>query len=72
MELSLSQIWGGAQLTHDPLAERYIVEKIVRAQMALAGAKRSVRPVDEEKAENLRQVITALLRAREEWRHANC
>ena len=72
MELSLSQIWGGAQLTHDPLAERYIVEKIVRAQMVLAGAKRSVRPVDEEKAENLRQVITALLRAREEWRRANC
>ena len=48
------------------------IEKIVRAQMALAGAKRSVRPVDAEKAENLRQVITALLRAREEWRHANC
>ncbi len=54
------------------LAERYIIEKIVRAQMALAGAKRSVRPVDEEKTENLREVITALLRAREEWRHANC
>ena len=52
--------------------ELSIVEKIVRAQMVLAGAKRSVRPVDEEKAENLREVITALLRAREEWRHANC
>lgn len=72
MKLSLSQIWGGVRLTHDPLAERYIIEKIVRSQTALAGAKRSVRPVDAEKAEDLREVITALLRAREGWRHANC
>ena len=72
MNLSLSQIWGGVRLIHDPLAERYIIEKIVRNQTALAGAKRSARPVDAEKAENLREVITALLRAREEWRHANC
>ena len=72
MNLSLSQIWGGVRLTHDPLAERYIIEKIVRNQTALAGAKRSARLVDAEKAENLREVITALLRAREEWRHANC
>lgn len=41
MELSLSQVWGGIGLAHDPLADRYIVEKIVRTQMALAGAKRS-------------------------------
>ena len=72
MELSLSQIWGGAQLLHDPLADRYIIEKLVRAQMALAGAKRSARPADMEKAENFREIITALLRSREEWRHANC
>ena len=36
MELSLSQVWGGVGLAHDPLADRYIVEKIVRTQMALA------------------------------------
>lgn len=71
MELSLSQVWGGVCLTRDPLADRYIVEKIVRAQTALAGAKRSARPEDRKKAENLREIITALLRAREEWRHAN-
>lgn len=33
MELSLSQVWGGIGLAHDPLADRYIVEKIVRTQM---------------------------------------
>ena len=39
MELSLSQVWGSVGLAHDPLADRYIVEKIVRTQMALAGVK---------------------------------
>lgn len=33
MELSLSQVWGGVRLAHDSLADRYIVEKIVRTQM---------------------------------------
>ena len=71
MELSLSRIWGGAELTHDPLADRYLIEKIIRTQTALAGAKRSARPADAAKAEELRDILTALLRAREEWRHAN-
>ena len=69
MELSLSQVWGGIGLAHDPLADRYIVEKIVRTQMALAGAKRSTRL--QARTEELREILTALLRAREEWRHAN-
>ena len=69
MELSLSQIWGGVGLASDPLADRYIVEKIVRTQMALAGAKRSTRL--QARTEELRETLTALLRAREEWRHAN-
>ena len=69
MELSLSQVWGGVRLAHDPLADRYIVEKIVRTQMALAGAKRSTRL--QARTEELRETLTALLRAREEWRHAN-
>ena len=69
MELSLSQVWGGVGLAHDPLADRYIVEKIVRTQMALAGAKRSTRL--QARTEELREILTALLRAREEWRHAN-
>ena len=71
-ELTLTQVWGGVCLLHDPLADRYIIEKIVRTQAALAGAKRSARPADAERAEELRAVLTALLRAREEWRHANC
>ena len=69
MELSLSQVWGGVRLAHDSLADRYIVEKIVRTQMALAGAKRSTRL--QVRTEELREILTALLRAREEWRHAN-
>lgn len=69
MELSLSQVWGGVGLAHDPLADRYIVEKIVRTQAALAGAKRSTRL--QARTEELREILTALLRAREEWRHAN-
>ena len=71
-KLTLTQIWGGVCLLRDPLADRYIIEKIVRTQAALAGAKRSARPADAERAEELRAVLTALLRAREEWRHANC
>ena len=103
-ELTLTQIWGGVCLLQDPLADRYIIEKIVRTQAALAGAKRSARPADAERAEELRvyhrknrphtggvgsakrsarpadaeraeelrAVLTALLRAREEWRHGNC
>lgn len=72
MTLSLSQLWGGAKLTQDPLCDRYLIEKIVRVQTALGGARRSDRPADIQRAEILRQVLTALFRAREEWRHANC
>ena len=59
-ELTLTQVWGGVCLLHDPLADRYIIEKIVRTQAVLAGAKRSARPADAERAEALRAVLTAL------------
>ena len=72
MALSLGQLWGGAKLLHDPLGEKYILEKIIRLQGAVAGLNRSVVPADREKAEGLRDVLTALLAMREEWRHANC
>lgn len=72
MELDIGQLWGGAKLLHDPLGERYIIEKIVRLQGAVAGANRSGRPEDQEKADGLRDILTALLQMREEWRHANC
>ena len=71
-KLSLSQIWGGVWLHRDPMGNRYLVEKIVRMLGILAGTKRSARPADQAKAEELREILTALFRAREEWRHANC
>ena len=39
---------------------------------AIAGKNRSERPEDREKADGLRDTVTALLAMREEWRHANC
>lgn len=70
--LTLSQLWGGVRLTHDPLTDRYLIEKIVRTLGALAGTKRAVSPSDAARAEELRDILTALMNAREEWRRANC
>lgn len=72
MTLTEAQIWGGAKLQRDPLGERYIIERIIRLQGAVAGSNRSDRPEDREKTERLRDTLTALLELREEWRHANC
>lgn len=72
MTLTEGQIWGGAKLLRDPLGERYIIERIIRLQGAVAGSNRSERPEDKEKADRLRDTLTALLELREEWRHANC
>ena len=65
-------IWGGAKLLHDPLGDRYIIEKIIRLQGAVAGLNRSASPEDGKKADRVRDILTALLAMREEWRHANC
>jgi tRNA (adenine22-N1)-methyltransferase len=72
MTLTLGQLWGGAKLLHDPLGERYIIEKIIRLQGAVAGLNHSSAPRDREKADGLRDVLTALLSMREEWRYVNC
>jgi tRNA (adenine22-N1)-methyltransferase len=72
MTLTLGQLWGGAKLLHDPLGERYIIEKIIRLQGAVAGLNRSSAPRDLEKADGLRNILTALLSMREEWRYVNC
>ena len=72
MTLSLGQLWGGAKLLHDPLGDRYLIEKIIRLQGAVAGLNRSSRPEDVQKADRARDILTALLAMREEWRHANC
>ena len=68
MRLTVGQQYCGAKLLHDPLGDRFVIENIVRHQMALAGARRS----DPEKADALREILTGLLEWREEWRHANC
>lgn len=68
MSLTLGQLHGGAVLLRDPLGDRYIIQKIIRLQTAVAGINRSG---GQEKADALRDVITALLSMREEWRRAN-
>jgi len=72
MELTVGQLWGGAKLQHDPLGNQYIIEKMIRLFGAVAGLNRSERPADLEKADGLRDILTALMEMREEWRHANC
>ena len=72
MRLTAGQLWGGARLLHDPLGDRYIMEKIIRLMGAIAGKNRSERSEDREKADGLRDIVTELLAMREEWRHANC
>lgn len=69
MTLTLGQRYGGAALRQDPLGDRYIIEKIVRLQAAVAGINRS--GGGQEKGDALREIITALLSMREEWRNAN-
>lgn len=68
MTLSLGQLYGGVDLRHDPLGERYIIEKIIRLTSAVAGLNRSR---ERQKADALREILTALLSMREEWRRAN-
>ena len=71
MVLTEGQLWGGAMLLHDPLGDRYLIEKIIRLMGAVAGKRRSERPEDRRQADALRDTVTALLQQREEWRHAN-
>lgn len=72
MHLTTGQRYGGAKLLHDPLGDRYLIEKIIRLQGAVAGLNHSADAADREKADGLRDILTALLSLREEWRHANC
>jgi tRNA (adenine22-N1)-methyltransferase len=72
MTLTPGQLYGGVGLLYDPLGDRYIIEKIIRLQGAVAGLNRSSSPEDRAKADGLRDVLTALLELREEYRHARC
>lgn len=69
--LTLGQLYGGAGLLHDPLGDRYIIARILRLQSAVAGLNRAGGPENQKKADALREILTALLSMREEWRHAN-
>ena len=68
MVLTTAQCYGGAALLHDPLGDKYLIQRIVRLQGAVLGARKA----DPEKADRLRTLITALMEMGEEWRHANC
>ncbi|MBR4544525.1 MAG: SAM-dependent methyltransferase [Oscillibacter sp.] len=71
--LTPGQWYGGAKLLQDPLGDRYLIEKIIRLQNALAGLNRGSRdPGNAVKADELRDILTELLQMREAWRHANC
>lgn len=74
MTLSPGQIYGGAELLHDPMGDRYLIHRILQYQGAVAGCNRSSAPGPEiqRQADQLREIITALLEMREEWRRANC
>ena len=69
MELSMGQLYGGAKLLHDPLGDRYLIEKIIRLLVIIAGMNKA--EGRQEKADQLRNTVTALLEMREEWRHVN-
>lgn len=69
--LTLGQLHGGAKLRHDPLGEQYIIAKIIRLQSAVAGLNRAGDGASRKKADSLREILTALLSMREEWRCAN-
>ena len=71
MSLSPGQIYCGAKLVHDPLGERYIIERIIQLQGVVAGKNKSADPKDRAHADQQRALITELLAMREEWRHAN-
>ena len=73
MTLMEAQRYGGARLLHDPLGDRYLIERIIRLMGAIAGMNRGSASVEKkQKADELRDLVTALMEMREEWRHANC
>ncbi len=72
MALTLGQLYGGAALGRDPLGDRYLIERIIRFMGAIAGLNRSAALEDQNRANELRDIVTALMSMREEWRHANC
>ena len=71
MHLTLGQLHAGVKLNRDPLQDRALIERIIRCHSVVAGLKRTGRPEDIKKADEIRDLIGELLTMREEWRHAN-
>ena len=72
MRPTRGQLHAGVKLLHDPLQDRALIEKIIRAQAVVANLNRTGRASDQIKADAYRDLIGELLMMREEWRHANC
>ena len=73
MTLTPGRCYGGAALLHDPLGDRYLMERIIRLMGAIAGMNRgTATPEKKQKSDELRDIVTELMLMREEWRHANC
>ncbi|WP_409970137.1 class I SAM-dependent methyltransferase [Bengtsoniella intestinalis] len=68
MKLTLGQVYCGYLLQKDPLAERYIIEKILQLQQIIAQRKGRA---PQQAVDALRDVVASLLELREEWRHGN-
>ena len=71
MKLTEGQLHAGVKLLHDPLQDRALVERIIRCYAVIAGLKRTGRPEDAKKADEIRELIGEFLVMREEWRDAN-
>ena len=71
MRLSPGECYGGAGLSRDALGDKYLIEKILRLQNALAGLNRGRASDNVARADELRDILTELYSMREVWRHAN-
>lgn len=68
MVLNLGQLYCGCLQTDDPLAERYIIDKIIQLHQIIAQRKGRA---PQEAVDALRDVVGSLLAMREEVRHGN-
>ncbi len=69
MHLGLGQQYAGIFSAQDPLAQQYIIEKIIQQQQIIANRKGRA---PEQAVDALRDVVGRLLALREELRHGPC
>lgn len=67
--LSPAEIWAGRQRTGEeaPLRGQYLDKLLRRAERALEGLRRSVRPDDVPRCTEMEEVLLGLRRMKEEW-----